>query len=268
MSAATIIKKKRINVVNGHHGGAWKVAYADFVTAMMAFFLLMWLLNATTEEQRRGIADYFDPSIPVTAVSGGGDGMLSGDSVLSDDTLAHDSDGDWRPIRDAQALRTALVEAVHRAGVSGADGRLRVTQTPEGMLVELVEGERKPLFETGSAAPSEELTKLLAAAAEVIVRAGTEVKITGHTDGYVFSDDSYTNWELSADRANTARRLLLGAGLPKTVITEVSGRADRVPLEDDPNAAVNRRIAIMLVGAGAAKPTEASIVPSVVDVVR
>ena len=76
MSAATIIKKKRINVVNGHHGGAWKVAYADFVTAMMAFFLLMWLLNATTEEQRRGIADYFDPSIPVTAVSGGGDGML------------------------------------------------------------------------------------------------------------------------------------------------------------------------------------------------
>ncbi|MEM9422342.1 MAG: flagellar motor protein MotB, partial [Pseudomonadota bacterium] len=88
-----IIKKKRGGGEEGHHGGAWKVAYADFVTAMMAFFLLMWLLNATTEEQRKGLADYFDPSVPISPVSGGGDDMLAGDTVFATDSLAYSNHG-------------------------------------------------------------------------------------------------------------------------------------------------------------------------------
>ncbi|NQZ72997.1 MAG: chemotaxis protein MotB, partial [Dinoroseobacter sp.] len=91
--APIIIKRKKIVVEDGHHGGAWKVAYADFVTAMMAFFMLMWLLNATTEKQRKGIADYFNPTIPVTRVSGGGDGALGGDSVFTEDSLAQSGTG-------------------------------------------------------------------------------------------------------------------------------------------------------------------------------
>ena len=92
-NAPVIIKRKKIVVSTGHHGGAWKVAYADFVTAMMAFFMLMWLLNATTEQQRKGLADYFSPTIPVNRISGGGDGAFSGDSVFSEETLAQNGTG-------------------------------------------------------------------------------------------------------------------------------------------------------------------------------
>ena len=92
-AALTVIKRKKVVQGGGHHGGAWKVAYADFVTAMMAFFMLMWLLNATTEKQRKGIADYFNPTIPVNRISGGGNGAFGGDSVLSEETLAQNATG-------------------------------------------------------------------------------------------------------------------------------------------------------------------------------
>jgi len=92
-NAPIIIKRKKVVGGGGHHGGAWKVAYADFVTAMMAFFLLMWLLNATTEQQRKGLADYFSPTIPVNRISGGGEGLFGGTSLMSDDTMVQDGTG-------------------------------------------------------------------------------------------------------------------------------------------------------------------------------
>lgn len=266
MSGQTIIiKKKKVVAKGGHHGGAWKVAYADFVTAMMAFFLLMWLLNATTEQQRKGIADYFDPSIPISPMSGGGSDMLMGDDVLSSQTMAASRPSEPADMRSAKSIEQALNAAISRTGASIDGERLRVTEVEEGTLIELIEGEKRALFTTGSAAPSGDLAALLSAVSDVINASGADVKITGHTDGHQYGTDNYTNWELSADRANTARRLLLAGGVPAHAVVEVSGKADRVPLADDRWGAANRRIAITLLAEEGAPTTPAMNRRSVVE---
>ncbi|MEM9987990.1 MAG: flagellar motor protein MotB [Pseudomonadota bacterium] len=249
--APIIIKRKKVVAGGGHHGGAWKVAYADFVTAMMAFFLLMWLLNATTEEQRKGLADYFNPTIPIAAVSGGGSDALNGDSIVTEKTMPQS--GDYRSadprksvIPQDDTLKAAIEDLATKAGIEDAAGRIIVHQTEEGTVVELVDAEGKPLFASGSSAPSEDLQKLIMSTAEVIKKTGADIKVTGHTDGISFARNGYTNWELSADRANTARRLLLNAGIKPEMIKEVAGRADRDPIGRDRNDPVNRRIAIIL----------------------
>ena len=250
MSGQTIIiKRRKAARSGGHHGGAWKVAYADFVTAMMAFFLLMWLLNATTEQQRKGIADYFDPSIPVSPVSGGGRDALMGDDVVAADAMASATPPETR--RSAAEISEALAAAARRAGLPAAGGGVRVTETDEGTRIELLEGERRPLFATGSAAPSADLEALLAVVGAVVAESGAPVKITGHTDGHRFGSPGYTNWELSADRANTARRLLSSSGVDDGRITEVSGMANRAPLNGDAFSPDNRRIAITLLRSSA-----------------
>lgn len=247
MSEQTIvIKRKKIVAAAGHHGGAWKVAYADFVTAMMAFFLLMWLLNATTEQQRKGIADYFDPTIPVSPVSGGGTDMLMGDDVLASQTLAANTPPEVPRKLDAESIEMALNAAISRTGASVDGDRLRVTETEEGTLIELIDAEGRPLFTKGSAAPSKDLADLLYAVGEVVGPSAAQIKITGHTDAHRYGTETYTNWELSADRANTARRLLLAAGVPADAVIEVSGKADRAPIGSDALDAENRRIAITL----------------------
>ncbi len=250
--APIIIKRKKVIAGGGHHGGAWKVAYADFVTAMMAFFLLMWLLNATTEDQRKGLADYFNPSLPIAAVSGGGTDALNGDSVTAEAKMAKDADYESVDPREAplppeDAIKAQIEDLATEAGIIDAEGRVRVTKTDEGTMVELVDTEGKPLFGSGSAVPSPDLQILIDATAEVVRATGASVKITGHTDALAFASDGYTNWELSADRANTARRMLLATGVKPSLIQEVSGRADREPISDDPNDPANRRIAIILV---------------------
>jgi chemotaxis protein MotB len=259
MSAgATIIKKKKVVHAHGHHGGAWKVAYADFVTAMMAFFLLMWLLNATTEEQRKGLADYFDPTIPISSVSGGGSEALFGDTVMTQKKLA--SDGKYHSTdRDPKKIEQAIREGAAAAGLADVGDRLRVTETEEGLLIELLEKERKPLFPLGSAAPSPDLEALLAGVAKSLPEEGARLKITGHTDSKLYAGQTYTNWELSSDRANTARRLLLDLGVIEGAVAEVVGKADTVPLVDDPEAPENRRIAIVLLGETA--PIEDDVIP-------
>ena len=253
-----IVKRKRAASGSHRHGGAWKVAYADFVTAMMAFFLLMWLLNATTEQQRKGLADYFDPSIPIAAVSGGGSDALMGDDVLSSQALAANAPPE-APRADATlAIEDALNQAVSRSGLTDQADRLRVTTTQEGTLIELVEGERQALFAKGSAEPSQELVDLIGAVADVAIQAGRPVSITGHTDALRYTTAGYSNWELSADRANAARRLLLAAGLPEGSIVEVVGKADRAPLSGRTHDPANRRIAIMLLGAPTLAAAEGS----------
>ena len=129
-AAPVIIKRKKVIAGGGHHGGAWKVAYADFVTAMMAFFLLMWLLNATTEKQRKGIADYFNPTIPVNRVSGGGDGAFGGDSVFSEDVLAQSGTGGSRtvPTAERQALGNVSSEAEQAAAAADEAGLREIEQ--------------------------------------------------------------------------------------------------------------------------------------------
>jgi len=273
MSAPIIIKRKKVVAGDGHHGGAWKVAYADFVTAMMAFFLLMWLLNATTEDQRKGIADYFDPTIPVSRISGGGDDVLAGDSVFSEDAKVKDGTGgsggvrgpasaptrgpeterpDGFPDADSAADNDRIAEEIMKsAAAAGADGELSshliMRQTPEGLVIEIVDQADRPLFPVGSAAASDKLQQLLTIVAEVTARVTNEIAIVGHTDALSYGEGArYTNWELSSDRALEARRSMIAAGATPDKIVEVAGKASAEPLLPDPYAPQNRRISVTL----------------------
>lgn len=259
-----IIRRKKVIAGGGHHGGAWKVAYADFVTAMMAFFLLMWLLNATTEEQRKGIADYFNPNIPIAAVSGGGSGALNGDSIYAQNKMARNGVGakttstkqgkaegdEERRQAEAQDKVEELNEAIQAKAKATSEGLLEhvsLKQTTEGLVIELIDSNDEPLFDIGNAYPSPLLKELLKVVSQSMGQVGNNVKIVGHTDARIFPGNaSYTNWELSSDRANTARRLLSSYGFPSGQIKEISGKASTEPLTEDGLAAQNRRISIIL----------------------
>ena len=244
MSAPIIVKRKKVVGGDGHHGGAWKVAYADFVTAMMAFFLLMWLLNATTEEQRQGLADYFDPTVPISAVSGGGTDMMAGDSVTALDTLAQSARGGVAEELESLAAdaRAALSERID-------GGQAQVTLSDEGVVVDLIDAAGAPLFALGGAAVSDLLQAMIGDVTPVLTESGRPVRFVGHTDALKYRTGAYTNWELSADRANAARRLAVGAGLDPAAVSSVSGRADRQPIGDDAAAPENRRISIIMLNA-------------------
>ncbi|MEQ8557477.1 MAG: flagellar motor protein MotB [Henriciella sp.] len=259
-----IIKRKKVVKADGHHGGAWKVAYADFVTAMMAFFLLMWLLNATTEEQRKGIADYFNPTIPVSRISGGGSDGLNGSSIMTEQTYAKMGTGATRrntvdyPESDGAGKNDASNEEVAenletmRAELSKHSRQLSehlmVKMSPEGIVLEIVESDSSPLFALGQSEPTDLLEQLLVMVNTSLGSFENDIKIVGHTDSRQYrGGGTYDNWNLSADRANTARTLLLDAGLKGTRLKEVSGRADTDPLvPGDPTAAQNRRISITI----------------------
>ncbi|MEL6728475.1 MAG: flagellar motor protein MotB [Pseudomonadota bacterium] len=265
-----IIKKKKKVVGGGHHGGAWKVAYADFVTAMMAFFLLMWLLNATTEEQRKGIADYFNPTIPISRISGGGSDGLNGSSIFTEETYAKMGTG---ATRDATAGRPStaktsgsdLQDTENPSGAGEAElaeqlalamqdeasalnDHIMVKMSPEGIVMELVDSEDVPLFQKGASEPTDLLITLVATVTTSFETFENSIKIVGHTDAHPFQGSGdFDNWDLSAARANVARRLLINEGFPAERIQEVSGRADTdLLVEDDPFGAQNRRISITL----------------------
>ncbi|RVV97982.1 chemotaxis protein MotB [Mesobaculum littorinae] len=269
-NAPIIIKRKKITGGDGHHGGAWKVAYADFVTAMMAFFMLMWLLNATTEEQRSGIADYFNPAIPVNQVSGGGDGSFGGDSVFSEQSLSkngigasqrhhssHDkAQGTTGTAQDAERgdgpetepdLTEIEAMLTGKSGESMVSERLQrhiVTRvTDEGLIVELFDLEGTPLFD-GAAARSM-LYELVAVVGEVFALVGNEIAIKGHvrSDPIVLRDSPV--WDLSTDRAQTVRGML-APGISRGRIQRIEGFADTRPYDPDPMALRNNRIEMVL----------------------
>ena len=271
-----IIRRKKVYKADGHHGGAWKVAYADFVTAMMAFFLLMWLLNATTEEQRKGLADYFNPTIPMSRISGGGSDALNGSSIFTEEALARSGTGASHERSVESPASNASFEEAKQDGQSGAgttdaekqaiaanlqslkeslseqsrqlSEHLLIKMSPEGIVLELVDSETTPLFPVGRSEPSDLLIELLGVVAESFGTFENDFKIVGHTDNRRYRNDAvYDNWNLSADRANAARRLLLRSGVDRNRIREVSGKADTDPLlKDDPAAAQNRRISITI----------------------
>lgn len=271
----TIIKRKKVYKADGHHGGAWKVAYADFVTAMMAFFLLMWLLNATTEEQRKGIADYFSPTIPISRISGGGSDGLNGSSIFAETTYAkmgmganrkesveNPSFGDGKPQETESQAEAQAKQAEERQIAAelqelkeslGEESRqlsehLMIKMSPEGIVLEVTDSESTPLFPLGRAEPSETMMQLMDVVATSFGEFDNDIKIVGHTDSHRYRNGAiYDNWNLSADRANAARRLLERAGIPGGRIREVSGKADTDPLvREDPRAAQNRRISITI----------------------
>ncbi len=271
-----IIVKKIKRGGGGHHGGAWKVAYADFVTAMMAFFLLLWLLNVTTEEQKMGIADYFDPNPKVSTTVSGANGMLGGLTISKDGAMVKDA----QPVTPQQEATPALkpgqekmtdeklkeelrkreeenfkkAEKAIKAAMSSSselkelEKNLKMDMTPEGLRIQIVDQDGKPMFPSGSAEMYDRTQKLLAKVSEVIRKMPNEISVRGHTDSIPYSKGAgYGNWELSADRANASRRVLVGAGFPENRVNNVLGKADKDHLiTDKPSDAQNRRISIIL----------------------
>ncbi|MBR9970524.1 flagellar motor protein MotB [Magnetospirillum sulfuroxidans] len=281
-----IIIKRVKKVAGGHHGGAWKVAYADFVTAMMAFFLLLWLLNAVTEEQLTGISNYFAPSMASKSASGAG-GLLGGQvigegaqvSMTSSPSLVQHlppssigpggedmtsaatepmegmSEEDFREkLAEREQQKFDKAKEVLDNALKGIpelkqyQGSMMVDNTPEGLRIQITDQEGLAMFPSGSSAMFGHTKALLDLVSRIVNQMPNKISITGHTDAIPFRDPSgYTNWELSADRALASRRALLASGVPEERIDRIVGRASSEPLvQDDPKAPRNRRISIIL----------------------
>ncbi|MCT2539859.1 flagellar motor protein MotB [Sedimentimonas flavescens] len=271
-AAPIIIKRKKIVAGGGHHGGAWKVAYADFVTAMMAFFLLMWLLNATTEKQRKGIADYFNPTIPINRISGGGEGAFGGDSVFSEQQIAQTGTGASQhrpsterqargqegaevakdPARDefdrvAQKIEQALRGVGGESMVSDQLARHIVTRvTDEGLIVEFFDLSDAPLFAPETAEPEPVTLEIAAMLARVFGIVRNEVALNGYTRAYPEVLRHNPMWDLSLARAQAMRGLLEGAGFDRKRVQRVSGFADRKPSTGLPMSERNNRLELIL----------------------
>tara|TARA_A100001391_G_scaffold7621_8_gene5006 strand:- start:24394 stop:25230 length:837 start_codon:yes stop_codon:yes gene_type:complete len=262
-----IIVKKVTVVEGGHHGGAWKVAYADFVTAMMAFFLMLWLLGATTEDQRKGIADYFTPTlVNYREKSAGSDGVLGGESLTSVDnypnragqtgtkslTIPRDAkggpkEGGVATRNTASAMRAELEEKLaQQRNASRLLKQVRMVDTTEGVRIDLVDDADFSMFSLGTTVLSQDARLLVDALSEVLASSSGELVVRGHTDSLAFrSNRQVNNWTLSAGRAEATRQALLREGVPQTRFRRIEGVADREPLiADDKTDPRNRRISI------------------------
>lgn len=282
--APIIIKKVKKGGGHGHHGGAWKVAYADFVTAMMAFFLLMWLLNTTSPEQKQGIADYFAPASISSSTSGSG-GILGGTSLGDDgakadgkmsvvqqmapeapDSTSEDGQSSTTASLDSaseQALRDALARKEQDSFASAAQSlrqslqdmpelaelskQILIDQTPEGLRIQLVDQEGRSMFKENSREPNDRARLLLRAVAKVVNQLPNRITVSGHTSSDSRGRKVDSDWALSAQRADASRQILQGAGVDQDRVYQVSGKANSEPLyADDPTLAGNRRISIVL----------------------
>ena len=240
-----VVVKKKINR-GGHHGGAWKVAYADFVTAMMAFFLVMWLVNQS-KPVKAAIGGYFrDPGVFETGT--GGKGVLPGGTAATPETSSAKED----PASEKLALQQAAERIKQRIEQVPAFEALRkqieFSVTPDGLRIDLMEGERASFFDSGSAVLRGETERILGIIARELGNLPEGVVIEGHTDSRAYNDsDHYSNWELSADRANAARRIMQRQGLRNDQVADVRGLADRQPRYPanamDPR---NRRVSILV----------------------
>ena len=267
-----IIIKRIKKGKHAHHGGAWKIAYADFVTAMMAFFLLMWLLGSTTEGDKKGIADYFASPLKVAMFGGSGSGDAShiikgGGQDLTRQTgqvKAGDVESPRKTINlkalkeeQRRAERVRLQQLKEKVEKSIADnpklaalgGQIRLDMTREGLRIQIVDENNRPMFDSGSAVVKPYMRELLQELGGVLSEVPNRLTLEGHTDAQPFSagERGYSNWELSADRANASRRELVAGGLPDARVLRVQGLASSKLLEPkDPNAQINRRISIIV----------------------
>lgn len=227
-----IIKKK---VMHGeHHGGAWKVAYADFVTAMMALFIVLWLMGAS-EPVKKAVAGYFKDPSGKSADSGSGHGGVGENIGLRKDDMG----------KLKEKLESAMKQSPE---LEKLKNQVQMTVTGEGLRIELLESELGTFFDTGSARPSGSGQDMLKMMAGELGKMPNKLLMEGHTDARPFSSPGgYSNWELSSDRANSARKLMQESGLASGQVAEVRGYADqRLRKPDDPNNASNRRVSIVV----------------------
>jgi chemotaxis protein MotB len=268
-----IIVKRIKKGGHGHHGGAWKIAYADFVTAMMAFFLLMWLLGSTTEGDKKGIADYFNSPLKLSLM-GGGSGSGDSSSVIrgggtdlsrsSGQVKQGEVEAPRRTVnlqqlrseqRRAEAARLAAlkdrVEDVLASNpkLAGMKSQIRLDMTADGLRIQIVDEHSRPMFDSGSAIVKPYMRELLREIGAVLTEVPNRLTLEGHTDAVPFSagERGYSNWELSSDRANASRRELVAGGLTDDRVLRVQGLASSNLFErDQPDSPANRRISIIV----------------------
>ena len=270
-----VIRRKKADQHEGHHGGAWKIAYADFVTAMMAFFLLMWLLGSTSKYDKEGISQYFNTPLSAlfsgtetstatrqNIVQGGGrdisdtrpgaGAMTQPSPPVSRAAMPQLADEDAQRLQELKQKLTSLIE--HVPALNAYKDQIRIFITAEGLRIEIVDSQKRPMFGLGS-------TKLQPYAVTILTQIGATlndvdnpISIAGHTDDvpYGGGENGYTNWELSSERANAARRALVSGGMRVEKVLQVRGLADVLPLQgNDPNAPTNRRISILVMNQAA-----------------
>ena len=260
----------------GHHGGAWKIAYADFVTAMMAFFLLMWLLASVGKHELEGISEYFNRPISAaffesgassSVLQGGGtDAVRNKGEIRKGDpqdpknrlkagkmTQTKESKDEEKKFKQvAQELKKAIEKNKELQKIAN---QIKVDITTEGLRIQIVDEQNRPMFQSGSAQLQSYTISLIKELSDVIKEMPNKISISGHTDSTPYSkrEDGYSNWELSADRANAARRELIKNSVDKTRIKRVVGLADSQHLNPDRNSPENRRISIILMTTEAEK---------------
>lgn len=283
-----IILRPIRRVAGGHHGGAWKVAYADFVTAMMAFFLVMWLVGITDKQQRAAISEYFknpsavvgqslkpapgangpggaaDRLIPTTsavAVAGGHGAEFGAREPMRISKEAAKAAAQAEEKRRLDALKRSLEEAMERSqALAPFKDQLLIDLTREGLRIQIVDRQNRPMFDSASARLKDYAHAILGELGGLLNDGHHRVALSGHTDEIPYhSAGGYGNWELSAERANAARRALVEGGLAEGQISRVVGLAASVPFDkQDPRAAINRRISIVVLNAeGEDTPVEA-----------
>ncbi len=249
----------------GHHGGAWKIAYADFVTAMMAFFLLMWLLGSTTKAQMEGIADYFKTPLKVALSGGSGAGdatsVIKGGGTDLTRRAGQVKNGEIDPEtarkivakEDAERLSNMkqklerLIESNPK--LKQFKRQLKLDITNEGLRIQIVDEQNRPMFDSGGAVMKDYTRDILREIGKTLNELPNKISLSGHTDAvqYASGERGYSNWELSADRANASRRELVAGGLEEGKIMRVVGLGSAVPFDrDNPNSPVNRRISIIV----------------------
>ncbi|MEW6692210.1 MAG: flagellar motor protein MotB [Pseudomonadota bacterium] len=261
-----IIIKKVKKGGHGHHGGAWKIAYADFVTAMMAFFLLMWLLGSTSKEDLQGISEYFQNPLRVSLsggsatgdrtsiIPGGGQDLTRVDGQVKKADVV-DPEEVKKRLREQEAKRMQetkekLEKMIEQDAVlKEFKNQLKIDITPEGLRIQIVDQDKRPMFDLASARMAPYAEAILRKVAPIVNELPNKLTVLGHTDSRPFGSGrgDYSNWELSADRANAARRMLNASGIAEGKVMRVSGLADSVPFNPgDPADPINRRISIIL----------------------
>ena len=257
---------------HGKHGGAWKIAYADFVTAMMAFFLLMWLLGSTTEGDKKGIADFFNAPLKVALLGGSGAGdsshVVRGGGQDLSRTTGQVKQGDVPSKRKLlniksleaeqkraevarlEALKKKVEEALSASPkLAAMKSQIRLDMTRDGLRIQIVDEQSRPMFDSGSAVVKPYMRELLREIGHVLSDVANRITLEGHTDAQPFSagERGYSNWELSSDRANASRREIVAGGLPEDRMLLVQGLASsNLFVPNEPTHPMNRRISIIV----------------------
>ena len=272
--APIIVKRIKKSGGHGHHGGAWKVAYADFVTAMMAFFMLLWLMGSTTEQQKRAISDFFEYPSTINASGGASESFLEmGDTVPDADEGVGDNAKSQDEAKSVQVQEQTLEQLQAEEELLGMEylmdtmreavesneilkqfkDQLLIDITGEGLRIQIVDKENRPMFERGSAKMQPYAQAILKEIVKIVGDVPNRVSVAGHTDAHEYANvRGYTNWELSADRANSARRELLAAGMAPDKLARVVGLASSVLYDNkDPYNPINRRMSITIMNRAA-----------------